>query len=210
MTPLEFGIRFGLTFILALIFGLERQRAFKPSGFGTYVFVSAGACGLALVSQVIHTDNPLPLLSAIVTSIGFLGAGSMMKSGDKVSGFTTAASIWIFAIFGLLMGIGQFSLGGILYGIIWGVVFIDRYLQVNGLGSYQRKLILKTSHHVAESEIKKIFAQFLTGAKVMSVSIDKENKSITRSYLVEGNKDQINKLPDALYGENWVSSCTIE
>ena len=83
--------RFVLAFVLALLFGFNRQKAHKPTGFVTYIFVAIGSCALSMAAILI-SENPLPLLAAIVTGIGFLGAGALIKTSDKVFGFTSAAS----------------------------------------------------------------------------------------------------------------------
>ena len=63
---------------LALVFGLARQRRGKPIGFGTFIFVSVGSCSLAVVALQLSPANPLPLLGAVVTGIGFRGAGALI------------------------------------------------------------------------------------------------------------------------------------
>src|SRR3989338_5532799 len=93
--------RFCIVFLLALMFGLERQRAHKPVSFGTFIFVSMGACALALTATSIDIEDRIIILGSIVTGIGFLGAGALIKTSDRIFGFTTAASIWIMAIFGI-------------------------------------------------------------------------------------------------------------
>src|SRR3990172_6125755 len=115
---LEIVLRFSITFILSLVFGLERQTAHNPVGFGTFNFVAVGSCALGITAVLINSADPFGLLSAIVTGIGFLGAGALIKSNDRVFGFTTAASIWILAIFGLTIGIGDYLLGGVLYASV--------------------------------------------------------------------------------------------
>jgi len=80
-------LRLTITFALSLIFGYERQRSHKPIGFGTFIFVSLGSCGLALTATILN-DNPLPLLGSIVTGIGFLGAGALIKTNEKTFGLT--------------------------------------------------------------------------------------------------------------------------
>jgi len=144
---MEFSViilRFILTFLLASLFGLERQRSHKPTGFGTFIFVALGACGLSIVAVIAEPQNPVPLLSAIVTGIGFLGAGALIKTSDKVFGFTTAVSIWIFAIFGLVIGIGQYLVGLLMYAFVWVVILFDKYFEKRGIGSYQKRLVLHT------------------------------------------------------------------
>lgn len=201
-------LRFGIIFVLAFVFGLERQKAHKPIGFGTYIFVSIGACALSIVAHIISPENPLPLLGAIVTGIGFLGAGALIKTSDKIFGFSSAATIWLFAILGLIIGLGEYLVGAIVYVFIWVVIMFDRYLAERGIGSYQKKLVITSKANVGEKEVKKEI--LLTGLnyKLMSIELDKEK--IVFTYLVEGKKENINRLPDHVFHKPWFISCKIE
>ena len=137
-------LRFALIFALALIFGLERQRSHQPVGFGTFVFVSVGACGLTMAALILNPEDPLPVIGAIITGIGFLGAGALIKTTDKIFGFTSAAGIWLFAILGVVTGLGEYLLALSMYILIWATLFIDKFLQKQGIGSYQKKLSVVT------------------------------------------------------------------
>lgn len=203
-------IRFVITFISAILFGFERQRSHKPIGFGTFVFVSVGSCGLAMAAISINIENPLPLLSGIVTGIGFLGAGALIKTSDKIFGVTTAASIWAFAIFGILIGVGEYLMGLMFYGFIWLVILVDRYLESKGIGSYQRKLVIKTNKMIPDKDIKNLLLIHLKRYKIISVEIDKVNKTVTTTYIIEGIREEINKLTNLLYKTDWLDSCKIE
>jgi putative Mg2+ transporter-C (MgtC) family protein len=130
--------RFSVAFVASFLFGFVRQRMGKPIGFGTFIFLAQGSCALALTAITLQSDNPLPLLSAIVTGIGFLGAGALFRSGERVVGFTSAATIWAFAILGLTLGVGEYLIAGMLYATIWSVVLVDLYMQKRWIGSHQR------------------------------------------------------------------------
>src|SRR3989344_753440 len=132
-----------LTFIGSFLFGYERQRSHKPVGFGTYTFVAMGSCALGLVSIIVYPESPLSLLGAVVSGIGFLGAGALIKTTDKIFGFTSAASLWVFAIFGLLLGISQYLLAGVLYFLVWAVILFDVHLEKKGIGSDREKVIIQ-------------------------------------------------------------------
>jgi len=210
MDSLIIIFRIALTFFLALFFGIDRQRAHKPIGFGTFTLVASGSCGLAILAHVLSPDNPLPLLSAIVTGIGFLGAGALMKTSDKVYGFTGAASIWIFAVFGLSIGSGQYLIGLSLYSLILGIFYFDRYLEKKGIGSYQRKIVITTNKIINEKEIVN---QLLIGAKkfkLMNVNVSKIDNKMELTYMIEGTKEEINKIPKKLYEKDWFASCKVE
>ncbi|MCX6706574.1 MAG: MgtC/SapB family protein [Candidatus Woesearchaeota archaeon] len=154
MEPQIILFRFAITFVLSFLYGLERQRAHKPTGFGTFIFVAVGSCGLAITAMTMNTDNPLSLLSAIVTGIGFLGAGALIKTTDKIFGFTTAASIWVFAIFGLIIGVGDYLVGMIIYALVWVIILSDNYLEKKGIGSYQRKILITTNRIMNEKDVR--------------------------------------------------------
>jgi putative Mg2+ transporter-C (MgtC) family protein len=201
-------LRFGIVFVLAFVFGLERQKAHKPIGFGTYIFVAIGSCALSIIAHIIAPENPLPLLGAIVTGIGFLGAGALIKTSDKIFGFSSAATIWLFAILGLIVGLGQYFVAGVVYAVCWIVILFDRYLQDRGIGSYQKRLVITSKASIGEKEVKKEI--LLTGLSYKLITIDFDKEKITFSYLVEGKKENINRLPDHLFHKDWFISCKIE
>ena len=93
-------------FLLSSLYGLQRQRNHKPAGFGAFTLVAVGACALATIAVDIDLIHSIVIISSIITGIGFLGAGALIRTNDKVFGFTTASSIWFFAIFGLTIGLG--------------------------------------------------------------------------------------------------------
>ena len=80
--PAESVFRLLLVFALAFGIGLERQIRRKPVGFGTFIFVSTGAAALSILAIDLEGDNPLPLLGGVITDIGFLGAGALIRAND--------------------------------------------------------------------------------------------------------------------------------
>lgn len=207
------ALRFLITFSLSFLFGTWRQKSHKPVGFGTFIFVSVGSCALAITAlnlAVVGVDNPLPLLSAIVTGIGFLGAGALIKTTDKIFGFTSAATIWLFAIFGLIIGVGEYLLGFIIYALTLTVVFYDIHLEKKGIGSYQKKVIITTNEIISEKEIKEILSINASKYRMTFLEVDKKNKKLSFTYLIEGTKEQINRIPKKLFEKDWFESCKIE
>lgn len=203
-------LRFFLVFLFAFIFGFERQRSHKPIGFGTFIFVAIGSCALAITATTIGQGNPLPLLSAIVTGIGFLGAGALIKTTDKIFGFTTAASIWLFAIFGLLIGSGEYLPGGLTYLSVWLVILVDNHLEKKGMGTYQKKIIIRSGKLINIHEIDELLLLYSKKYKMIKMEIDKKNNKCSIEYLVEGTKETINKIPKKLFEKDWFESFTAE
>lgn len=199
-----------ITFMFALFFGIERQKSHKPIGFGAFISVALGGCALGIIAITLVPENPLPLLSAIVTGIGFLGAGAIIKANDKLFGVNTAASIWVFAVIGLLMGVGAIFEGILLYVSAWVVVIMDRYLEKKGMGSYQRRIVITTNKIIHEKDLRNELLLITQKFKLISLEVDKKDNKMIFNYLVEGNKENINKLPNKLYEKDWFSSCHVE
>lgn len=207
MDPLTIVLRFAIVFILSLIFGLERQKTHKPIGFGTYIFVAVGACALSITAITLSPDNPISLLAAIVTGIGFLGAGALIKTSDKIFGFTSAASIWLFAILGAVIGVGEYYIALVIYIAVWVVIEIDKELERRGIGSYQRKLHITATRPFNEEELKSVIS---TRFKIFTIDVNKKNKQYSLILSIEGSKAEMNQLPKRLSKIEWIECFSIE
>lgn len=203
-------LRFALSFFASFWYGLDRQKLHKPVGFGTYIFVTVGACALALAAILLYPENPLPLLSAIVTGIGFLGAGALLKTSDKIFGFTTAASIWVFAIFGLLVGIGNYLVAILLYGLIWATIFFDKRLEQQGVGSYRKRMTITVKGIGNTKETEGLLKESKNNFIVISTEIDKEHDTCTIHYLVEGSKHHLNDMIRTMNTKKWCNQIKVE
>jgi len=106
----EILIRFLLAALWGGIVGLEREYRSKSAGFRTMIMISTGACFFTIMSNLIGgSANADRIASNIVTGIGFLGAGVIFRGGEnRVSGITTAATIWTVAAVGMGIGAGYY------------------------------------------------------------------------------------------------------
>lgn len=111
MTILNFTSRLGIALLLGTFIGIERQWRQKSAGLRTNTLVSLGSAAFILLSISItaNTGDQSRIAAQIVTGIGFLGAGVIMKDGMSVHGLNTAATIWCSAAVGSLAGIGLFA-----------------------------------------------------------------------------------------------------
>lgn len=207
-------IKLLITFILAFAFGLERQRSHKPASFGTFIFVAVGSCALGIIAalgMIAGMGESLNLVGAAVTGIGFLGAGALIKTSDKIFGFTTAAAIWIFAIFGLMIGIGAYEVAILMYVGIWLTVLGDRYLELRGIGSYQKRITVTTNKLVNEAEVRRDISKICNKRlRLIGSTIDKKEKASTFVYLMEIAKNDISSIQKDLVKKSWFSSSKIE
>ena len=109
-----------MAFFLGSIIGLEREKKGRSAGFRTHILVCTSSCLIMLVSLYMYelfrdkiSLDPARIAAGVVTGVGFLGAGAIIRSSKAVRGLTTAASVWVSAAIGLAVGCG-FYVGAIL------------------------------------------------------------------------------------------------
>lgn len=104
----EFGLRILLSFLVGTAIGLEREYSSKAAGLRTMIMICLGSTVFTLISLVVDANSKDRIASAIVTGVGFLGAGVIFKDGLTVKGLTTASTIWISAALGMAIGVGEY------------------------------------------------------------------------------------------------------
>ena len=109
--------------LLGAFIGWEREQHGREAGVRTYAAVSLGACVFGLVSaHVIGASDPTRIAAGVVTGVGFLGAGVILREQGRVAGLTTAATIWATASVGLAIAYGMYLLGVLTALIIFGLL----------------------------------------------------------------------------------------
>jgi putative Mg2+ transporter-C (MgtC) family protein len=112
MSEIDFVIRLCLAFVAGGIIGMERSSRRQVAGLRTHILIATGACCLMLLSiwlpQQIKTGDPGRIAAQVVSGMGFLGAGAIIRLGSTIRGLTTAASLWLTAAIGLAIGAGMF------------------------------------------------------------------------------------------------------
>ncbi|NBI07897.1 MgtC/SapB family protein [Senegalia massiliensis] len=116
---MEIALKLVISIILSGIIGIERESIKRPAGFRTHILVCVGSTLVMIVGLYISDDlrysnvDPTRIGAQVISGIGFLGAGTIIKEGVSVKGLTTAASLWAVACVGLAIGAG-FYFGAIL------------------------------------------------------------------------------------------------
>src|SRR5215208_2425388 len=129
LSALEVVFRVGLAAALGGAIGLERELREREAGLRTHMLVSVGAALFTLVSAYAWTDwqfsnreglvfDPTRIAAQVVTGIGFLGAGAIIRQGLSVRGLTTAATLWVVAAIGMASGAGYYSVAVIGTAIV--------------------------------------------------------------------------------------------
>jgi putative Mg2+ transporter-C (MgtC) family protein len=113
MPALEFALRLLLAAGLGAAIGIEREIHHKPAGLRTNILIALGAALFTVVSLDIGTragGSADRIAAQVVTGIGFLGAGAILRDGGSVHGMTTAATIWVNAAVGIAVGAGDYAM----------------------------------------------------------------------------------------------------
>lgn len=101
-------LKLGIAVLVGGVIGLEREVQYKAAGFRTLILITVGSTLFTLFSIAIEPElSPSRIASNIVTGIGFLGAGTILREGGRIGGLTTAATIWLAAALGMGIGAGQ-------------------------------------------------------------------------------------------------------
>lgn len=126
---LEVILRLCLAALLGGFIGLERESHRRPAGFRTHILVCVGSALVMLISIYAFAGanrDPARLAAQVVSGIGFLGAGTIMREGSTIKGLTTAASLWVVSGIGLAAGSGFYLAAVFATGlVVLTLVFLD-------------------------------------------------------------------------------------
>lgn len=181
------AFRLGVSFVLACIIGFERERNNQPAGLRTHVLISIGSTMFMLLSLLIpgmfkgiHESDPSRIAAQIVTGIGFLGAGAIIKIGINVKGLTTAANVWVVSAIGMTVGAGYYFPAFIITAITLITLTILNILENAFItGRQQKNLHLKfQSTRFYLEQVKKILEEF--EIKITTIDFSESNiKGVT-------------------------------
>ena len=122
----QIALRLACAMLVGTLIGLEREFTHRPAGLRTHILVALGACVVSVLGEMLFlhywtmgaTPDPARLSAQVITGVGFLGAGTIMKEGVNVKGLTTAASVWAVACLGIAAGFGYYAVA------LMGMLFI--------------------------------------------------------------------------------------
>jgi len=145
MDVLQVIARLILSALLGGLVGMERENKNRPAGFRTHILVCVGSALVMVTSEYIFNQynsltnlDPARLGAQVISGIGFLGAGTIIRQGASVKGLTTAASLWAVACVGLAAGAGFY------WGAFIGAIVI--YLTLFSLSKFEKIFERKSSH----------------------------------------------------------------
>lgn len=127
-------IRMGIALLLGALIGIERQLHKHPAGVRTFTLICMGSA-LAMILSIyicqtnpdLHNGDPGRIAAQVLTGIGFIGAGLILKNQDGVTGLTTAACIFMTAVIGLAIGAGMLALSAIVSAAVLIILVSSHY-----------------------------------------------------------------------------------
>jgi putative Mg2+ transporter-C (MgtC) family protein len=168
----DIALRLGVALLVGALIGLERSYHGRPAGFRTHTLVCLSTSLLMLVT-VYETRwfpgvaqgrialDPTRMAQGIMTGIGFLGAGAIMREGLSVRGLTTAASIWITAAIGILVGIGFYFPAMLATALTLGILSIFRWIESRIPAQFYAHFVVRFARGEAmpEPEMRRLLAE---------------------------------------------------
>lgn len=173
--PPEDLLKLGLAVLVGGLIGSEREFRDKSAGLRTIIFITLGATLFTMLSPVLGDDvHTARVAASIVTGIGFLGAGTIIREGTRVAGLTTAATIWLAASLGMGIGAGQYVLVGLATSLILLILWLFPLLEhgINLLREARTYEILLPPHSERAKEVTAHFRHI--GLHILS---QKEHKT---------------------------------
>ena len=194
-------IKLLVSILLGSVVGLEREFNDKPAGLKTNVLICLGSTLFTILSTYSFASSTLQdfhIAAQIVTGIGFLGAGAIMREGERVTGLTTAALIWVVAAIGMSVGMGHFRLAAIAtfgslivqMGLGQMDIFMDNIRQ-----RHTFKLITLPEQRIIAS-IERVFETH--DVHVMDFKVMKKNNLYYSEWWTAAPKSSLDKAADEL------------
>lgn len=203
------------------VIGYEREYKNRPAGLRTHMLVCIGAALVMITSGLIYqnhsmgTNDPARMGAQVISGIGFLGAGTIIRDRFSVKGLTTAATLWAVACIGLTIGSGYYLISVIATIVIFFslIVFrkLERYLKVRAKSGIV-KITVRHSENI-EKEVRKELNDMGYSVSKMKFAKSNDLSTVTLTYKVScpaNNNGLWEKLSLKLYENNDVLRADIE
>ncbi len=168
-TDLDILIRIFVSIILGSMIGLERELTNKSAGLRTQIMVCLGSCiftilsiyGFSTAVTLYPLGDPARVAAQIITGIGFIGAGTVLRQGLTVTGLTTASSLWIVAAIGMACGCGKISIAVISTVLAVAILVLIRIFEVKIMPKNLKHLRkVKISFICKYNEYEEVYKKF--------------------------------------------------
>jgi putative Mg2+ transporter-C (MgtC) family protein len=208
----DIAVRLLASLVVGGLIGLERSYHGRPAGFRTHSLVCLSTSLLMLVT-VYETRwfssiapgrislDPTRMAQGIMTGIGFLGAGTIIKDGLSVRGLTTAASIWITAAIGILIGIGFYFPAAVATILTLGTLSVFRWIENQIPAQFYAQFVIRFARNEAmpELEMRRMLEDYGFTIANLNYRLDVESDSFGYQMVIRTNsEDNASRLAQAL------------
>lgn len=212
-------IRILIGFVIGAIIGVEREAHNQPAGLRTHILITIGSTIVMLISIYIpqtytqfQNGDPGRLAAQVVSGIGFLGAGAILRFGADVKGLTTAASIWAVAALGLAVGAGMYGIAFIgAFVILFALTVMDLFeKRVFKERTIRRIILLVKKKHSDIPALKETLK--ILDIRVISTGLERNvNEATDKITFLVGvtRRHDVQKLSDLLENQPGIVSITV-
>ena len=185
------------------LIGIEREFRDKAAGFRTLIFICVGACLFTILSKnLAPTSDPNRIAANIVTGIGFLGAGVILRDGGRIIGLTTAATIWVTSAVGMGIGGGQYLFSGVAVlvamFVLWVLPLLERRID-NTREERKYEVVFKVKEGKLE-ELERLFLD--SGLNIHNHSQTRSGKTMTHVWHAMGSPKRHAEIIQKLYADS--------
>jgi putative Mg2+ transporter-C (MgtC) family protein len=163
-------VRLGLSVVFGAVIGMERELAAQPAGLRTHILVALGAALFTLVGTEVAGTDPTRIAAQVVSGVGFLGAGAILREGATVRGLTTAATLWAAAAIGLANGLGAYRSAGVAVIMTLLVTVGLKAIEKEYVPRRRGQLVALDVEHDALPAVVPAVCALLPPSKVVSVN----------------------------------------
>lgn len=201
MEYLDLSLRLFCALVAGALIGATRERIYKPAGLRTHSLICVGAAFITVLSTTVFVTaehgDPGRVAAQIVSGIGFLGAGTILKKGFSVKGLTTAATLWVTAAVGMGFGSGEYLLSAVVtvFALLI-VLFLKRIELFIGGRNLPKVLIVAENSQETSRKVSEWFKD--NGLTVESMEIEEDDEVL--SLLVEVSKGDAIKVKNIMVG----------
>jgi len=192
LAAFEILLKLGIAAILSGIVGWEREIHGRPAGIRTHMLVCLGVVIFGEVSKSFPTQDPSRIAAQIITGIGFLGAGTILRTGGTVLGLTTAASLWAVSGIGLAISTGGYFYWVALFGTVLCLLtltVVNQFEKLFAKGTHTQDLIVIASSR--DIAIQLVPAIEKLGGKLGSIKIEDAEGGVRISLSIRGARERI-------------------
>lgn len=181
-----------VSLILGCMIGYERKRKGQSAGVRTFALISMGATLAMILSIYVATDyfelkgDPTRIAAQVVSGIGFLGAGAIIRMKGSVRGLTTAASIWVTAAIGMVVGVGMFALAVLgTFCVLFVLSWLEAYEQKTNFSWSTKVVRVKMRGIISSSqEYMSVFEEFNVHVNDTYITFDYEGNNTIANFVV--------------------------